>query len=126
MLPESDVVRLRHMLDVAHEAVAYAHGLTRADLSRDTRTARALTACLMVLGEAANAVSRDTQLAHPQVAWSAIIGMRHRLIHVYFDTDYDVVWSTAQEDLPDLIPQLEQLLAEEGGDEPETCPSPLP
>ncbi len=56
MLPESDVVRLRHMLDVAREAVAYAHGLIREDLSRDTRTARALTACLMVPGEAANAV----------------------------------------------------------------------
>jgi uncharacterized protein with HEPN domain len=110
MLPEDDMVRLKHMLDVAREAMSYVEGQTREDLSQDPRTGRALIACLMILGEAANGVSRDTQGDHPEIEWPAIIGMRHRLIHVYYDIDFDVVWKTTQEDLPVLIPQLERLL----------------
>lgn len=37
--------------------------------------------------------------------------MRNRLVHGYFDIDLDVVWSTAQTDIPTLVPLLETLIA---------------
>jgi len=122
MLPREDLVRLRHMLDMAREAMMHMQGRSRQDLDDHLGLGRMVYACLVILGEAANAVSKETQAAHPQVQWSAIIGMRHRLIHVYFEVDYDVIWQTVQDDLPVLIAQLEQLLADEGG----SIPLPLP
>jgi len=44
------------------------------------------------------------------IPWQNIIGMRHRLIHAYFDINLDVVWNTIVEDLPPLIKELERVL----------------
>ena len=35
------------------------------------------------------------------------IGMRHRLVHAYFDINLDILWKTIKEDLPPFIEVLE-------------------
>jgi uncharacterized protein with HEPN domain len=67
---------------------------------------------LEIIGEAANSVSEETQRAHPRVPWRKMVGLRNRLIHGYFNVNLDVVWDTVRNDLPDLIPALEEVLAE--------------
>ena len=47
---------------------------------------------------------------HPDFPWQKIIGMRNRLIHVYFDIDYDIIWQTVKENLPPLIEQLHSII----------------
>lgn len=42
-----------------------------------------------------------------------IIGMRNRLIHVYFDIDLDRVWDTITDDLPPVIATLEKIVQKE-------------
>jgi len=37
----------------------------------------------MILGEAANHVSKDYQVQHPEIAWGQIIGLRNVLAHEY-------------------------------------------
>lgn len=39
--------------------------------------------------------------------------MRNRLIHAYFDLDLDVMWQTANQELPEIISMLEEILATE-------------
>jgi len=39
-----------------------------------------------------------------------IVSMRNRLIHAYFDVDLDIVWTTVREDLPALLPALDEAL----------------
>ena len=80
------VVRLRHMLDNAREAVDMGQGKTRADLDTD----RALNLALVRLLE--------------------IIGLRNRLIHGYDEVDLDIVWQIITADLPPLIKSLEKIL----------------
>lgn len=41
-----------------------------------------------------------------------MIGMRHRLVHAYFDINLDILWQTIHHDLPPLIVELEAILAE--------------
>jgi uncharacterized protein with HEPN domain len=55
-------------------------------------------------------VSDDLRRAHPEIPWGAAIGMRHRVVHDYFSIDDDIVWATATEDLPPLLPLLEAVL----------------
>lgn len=110
MLPEEDIVRLRHMLDAAEEALEFARGRSRADLDTDRMFARAVVQDIEIVGEAAGAVSRQTQNLYPDIPWAAITAMRNRLIHAYFDIDLDRVWDTLVDDLPSLVPELRRIV----------------
>lgn len=47
---------------------------------------------------------------HPEIPWTQIIGMRHRLVHDYTNIDIPTVWSTTVRDLYPLIAALEPLV----------------
>lgn len=105
-----DLNRIRHMLDAAKEAYSFAEGKSREDLDANRMLVLAVLKDLEILGEAANKVSVETQKKYKNVPWTDIIAMRNRLIHGYFDIDYDIVWETLSEDLPTLIKSLEKIL----------------
>ena len=50
---------------------------------------------------------RDTKRAHADSPWGKIVGMRHRLVQVYFDNDLPLVWATVRDDVPAPITLLE-------------------
>jgi len=110
MLPEDDRTRLRHMLDAANDAIRFAADRQRADLDADRMLLLSLLKCIEIVGEAASRVSAKTQAGLPDLPWPDIIGMRHRLIHAYYDVDPDLVWDTVERDLPDLIVALQAAL----------------
>ncbi|MBI4339910.1 MAG: DUF86 domain-containing protein [Chloroflexi bacterium] len=66
-----------------------------------------------VIGEATRAVPDYFQALHPEVPWASMRGMRNILIHEYFDTDLEVLWSTVRDDVPPLIPILQALISTE-------------
>jgi uncharacterized protein with HEPN domain len=105
-----DAVRLRHMLDAARTAVRFTQQRTRTDLDHDELARHGLVRLVEIVGEAASRVTAETRAAVPMLPWSAIVGMRNRLIHGYYDVDLDVVWATLTDDLPRLIAQLEAVL----------------
>lgn len=110
MLPEPDRVRLLHMLDAADEARGFLEGRSRADLDRDSMLLRALVNCLEVVGEAASQVTEETRCRIADIPWRAIVGMRNRLVHAYFDIDKDMVWATVTTNLTGLVAALENAL----------------
>lgn len=110
MAPPDDA-RLRHMLDAAREAVAFATGHQRADLDNDRMLTLSLVKLIEILGEAANQVTDPTRAALPAIPWPQIVRMRNRLIHVYFSIDLNIVWDVVSHDLPPLIHALEVFLA---------------
>jgi uncharacterized protein with HEPN domain len=112
-MPEADRVRMQHMLDAAREARAFLSGRDRAGLESDRLLALGLAKCIEILGEAASRVSPECQARNSGIPWRDIVGMRNRLIHVYFDVDLDQVWNTVTQDLPPLVAKLEAALAGE-------------
>ena len=105
-----DQVRLHHMLDAAREAMTFTQGRTRADLNRDRKLVLSLVKEIEIIGEAANQITEATMEQLPAIPWADIIGMRNRLVHVYFDINLDILWRTAQCDLPPLVAALERVL----------------
>ena len=69
---------------------------------------------LEIIGEAARAIPPDFKELYPEMPWRKINGMRNILIHHYFVTDLDVVWSVVEDDLPDLKVQVDALLNKQG------------
>ena len=110
-MPRHDpIVSMRHMLDFASEAVSLVQGRSRSDLECDRMFHLSLLKLLEMIGEAANRVPLEERAQYSEIPWKNIVGMRNRLIHGYDIIDYDVVWSTATEDLPPLIASLEKIL----------------
>jgi uncharacterized protein with HEPN domain len=66
---------------------------------------------LQIIGEAARALPEDIRALSSAVPWSSIIGMRAILIHGYFDIDTNVVWDAVVNDIPQLKPHVETILA---------------
>jgi uncharacterized protein with HEPN domain len=106
-----DLIRIRHMLDAASDALIFAADRQRTDLDNDRQLLLSIVKSIEIIGEAASKVSVSTREAQPHIPWHAIITMRHRLVHGYFDIDHEVVWQTLLSDLPTLLRQLEQVMA---------------
>jgi len=106
---KDDFVRLRHMLDAAQEAITFVQGETRTDLDGDRKLVLALVKDIEIIGEAAYQISQSTREQLPEIPWDDIIGMRHRLVHAYFDINLDILWRTVQDDLPPLLEILRKL-----------------
>ncbi|MBN2186363.1 MAG: DUF86 domain-containing protein [Dehalococcoidia bacterium] len=110
---DNDMVRLRHILDAAREAVVFSQGRYREDLYSNRMLSLSLVRLLEIIGEAARGISPACRAAHPEIAWQKMAGMRDRLVHGYFDINLDVVWETVTEDLPSLVSQLEDIISVE-------------
>ena len=106
----NDVTRLRHMLEAAEEAREFLGGAPFEDFQNNRMMANAIIRSLEVLGEAASQISDAFRGQHPELEWRVMAGMRNRLIHAYFAIDYQLVWQTANNDLPELIAKLKNLL----------------
>ncbi|MEO7793734.1 MAG: HepT-like ribonuclease domain-containing protein [Thermoanaerobaculia bacterium] len=108
-----DEALLLDMLLAARDCRAFTSGKSFEDLQGDRMLQFALFKLIEILGEAAARISVDLQGAHPEIPWSRITGMRHRLVHAYFDVNLEIVHEVVERDLPELIRQLERLVPPE-------------
>ncbi len=105
-----DRVRIMHMIDSAESLAQFIAGRKRADLDTDRMLLFAIVRAIELVGEAASKVTNETRDTVPDVPWTAIVGMRNRLIHGYFDIDSDVVWKTVTDEIPALLRSLKALV----------------
>ena len=68
---------------------------------------------LTVIGEAISRLSVELRGRYPDVPWRQIIAMRHRIVHAYFDLDWQILWDAAIDDIPALRRQVLNILATE-------------
>ena len=109
-MQSKDRIRVQHILDEAAEACHYLEDITFDEFIKEGKTVRAVIRCIEVIGEAASRISMEFRRDHPDVPWQKTIGMRNRLIHVYFDIDYHIIWQTVKENLPPLIELLQLII----------------
>ena len=57
---------------------------------------------IQIVGEAAWRLPSDLKERHPEVPWRQMAGMRHVLVHDYFEVNWGRVYQTAREDIPAL------------------------
>ncbi len=65
---------------------------------------------LQVIGEAVRGIPEEVRALAPDVPWPKIVGMRHVLVHGYFEIDTAIVWDAVATDVPALKEPLERLL----------------
>ena len=109
-MDRADEVRMRHMLDAAREALSFIQERSRAELDENRMLVLSLVKEVEIVGEAAYKVSAATRGDLLSIPWADLIGMRHRLVHAYFDINLDALWQTMVEDLPALVSVIESAL----------------
>lgn len=110
---KDDLTRLRHMIEFAQGALRFAQGRTREDFDHDEMLTFALMKAIETVGEAAYKLSPEFRERHPELPWPSIMGMRHKLIHAYFEVNLDIVWDATVNELLPLIQTLEKIIASE-------------
>jgi uncharacterized protein with HEPN domain len=101
-MPLKDEVRLARILDAITEIEQISQGLSQQVLAGDRVKQLALVKLIEIIGETANNLNGEFRSAMPDVNWVAVIAMRNRLVHSYFEIDYQIVWPTVQHDMPAL------------------------
>jgi uncharacterized protein with HEPN domain len=106
----SDRLLLQDMLDSIVEVIDSTPTL-RADYDANKFVRSHILRHIQVIGEAAWRLSGSLKDQTPQVPWKKIAGMRHVLVHDYFEVNWIRVYETARLDVPALKPQIESILA---------------
>ena len=102
----SDADRVTHMLDAIAKMRISLGGMSKAEfLASDDKKAVA-ERYIMIVGEAAHMVSRETRDRFPQIPWLDANDMRNVVAHEYMQVDYNEVWNVATVDFPKLEDQL--------------------
>jgi len=52
----------------------------------------------------------NSRTGTPEIPWTEIIGMRHKVVHDYLGIDEDIVWQVVTADLPTLVAALEPIV----------------
>ncbi|MEO7994960.1 MAG: HepT-like ribonuclease domain-containing protein [bacterium] len=66
---------------------------------------------IVLCGENARSLDQSIKDRHPEIDWRSMVGMRNILVHVYYEADYDLIWKTVQERIPQLRTVVETELA---------------
>ena len=98
------------MIEFAEKVLAYTKDVNQDTLVADPIRYDAVLRNLELIGEAATHVPGHVRVAHPEVPWRAIVGLRNRLAHGYLTISDHVVWTTIQEAVPSLVPSLRKVL----------------
>jgi len=108
-MEKKDLNRLEHILDAAKAIQEHIKGKKQTDLDNNRLFLGGLIRELLVIGEAANAISPQTK-ALILLPWKEVIGMRNQLVHAYFEINHKIIWITVTKDIPRLISILEKFL----------------
>ena len=110
--PVKDKGRLEHMLESIEIILQRTSDIKLEDIDADKILYGGLSYYTMIIGEAAYMLSKEFKDAHPATPWRQIEGMRHHIVHGYFQVRKDMLWNVIENDLQPLKEQIKQYIAE--------------
>lgn len=65
-----------------------------------------------IIGEAAYMLTNEFKESHPETLWRDIVGMRHILVHGYYQISESKFWRAVHNDIPVLKVQINKYVEE--------------
>ena len=65
---------------------------------------------LMIVGEASNHLTEEIKAQFPTINWRGIRGFRNVVIHEYFGSSINIVWTVIFRELPKLKIVIQQII----------------
>ena len=105
-----DKDRLQHILECIDNVFQFLDEKTFEDMANDRMCFHAVVYNIMIIGEAANMLTKEFRDENQETPWRDIIDMRNVLVHDYYIASPKFVWDTYINDLPVLKQQVENYL----------------
>jgi len=107
---------LKDILSACRKIEAIIEATSEASFLKDEVLPAAVLHHLTVIGEAISRLSVELRERHPAVPWRKIISARHRIVHAYFDLDWQILWDAAADDIPELRRRVLDIIQQEFSD----------
>ncbi len=106
----SDKIRLQHILDSINDILLFTKDIDYNTYIADYKLRLAVVKLIEIIGEASHGISSETIKSVPEIEWSVLMGIRNVLVHEYFGIDYEIIWNSIKENIPDLKIKIEKVL----------------
>ena len=94
---------LDHMMDDAEDVLAFTKDTGSYEaFVLDKKTQKAVMMSLLNIGELANHLPAEFTMAHPEIPWRLMVGMRNLAAHGYHTMNRRIIWDTATTSIPEL------------------------
>lgn len=111
-MPPKQAACLLDILTSVKAIQSYVAGMTHEQFLNDAKTQDAVLRRLLVAGEAAARLARETCAAFPGIPFHKMVSMRNRVLHDYGNVDLEIVWETVQAHLSQVFAELDRYFAE--------------
>lgn len=105
------LVYLEDIIDAMEKVEMFTVGLTYDQFETDLKTNFAVVRAIEIIGEATKRLPMTTRDQYPNIPWKDMAGMRDVIIHGYDNVNLRIVWDVVKQDIPQIKPQIEQILS---------------
>jgi uncharacterized protein with HEPN domain len=110
--PIRDSGRLKHILQSIDYVLEFTKGVSFEDFTTNKILYFAIIKNIEIIGEASYMLTNEFKESHPDTDWKTIAGMRHYIVHGYYQIKESIVWDVATNDLIPLREQVVKYLKE--------------
>lgn len=86
------------------------HSITKENLLNDEFLQWAVTTPLYNIGEQVYKISDDTKKQYPDIIWSIVAGLRHRLVHDYEGINWSIIVEVIFDEMDDFVNSIKQII----------------
>ena len=105
-----DKDRLLHIRDAITQLNLAREQYVKSDLGNEPIVFYGIVKLIEIIGEAAYMLTLEFKEKHPETPWKQIVGMRHVLVHGYYQLSIDDVWDVITNDIPALESHIEKYI----------------
>jgi uncharacterized protein with HEPN domain len=107
---DRDHASLLDIIKAAELSQSFVQDMDQFSFTQDIKTQSAVLYQIAILGEAVKRLSPELRNNYPDIPWSAMAGMRDKLVHDYEGVDIERTWLTLQLSVPELLQKIKNLL----------------
>lgn len=110
MKDRDDIDRLKDIKVAIKKIERYTKEISLHDFENNDLIQDAVIKNLEIIGEAAYKVSKRTKEKYSELEWRKIEGLRHKLVHDYYEINLEIIWNTKEKKLPELYKSANRLI----------------
>ena len=111
-MKKSDNERIKKIIDIwsSLQLQIKEHSITKENLLNDEFLQWAVTTPLYNIGEQVYKISDDTKKQYPDIIWSIVAGLRHRLVHDYEGINWSIIVEVLFDEMDDFVNSIKQII----------------
>lgn len=111
-MKKSDNQRIKKIIDIwsSLQLQIKEHSITKENLLNDEFLQWAVTTPLYNIGEQVYKISDDTKKQYPEIIWSVVAGLRHRLVHDYEGINWNIIVEVIFDEMDDFVNSIKKII----------------